>query len=121
MYLDRKTIKTCILALSIRDFPEGSIGIKRLLAQHGVDVVRYAAAAHDTLRGGDALAKTDQTIASGECFSLCDLAVTGRDLIALGHSPCSELGETLKKLLDHVLTHPEDNSRDKLLEQVNLE
>ena len=43
------------------------------------------------------------------------MAVTGRDLISAGYKPGPELGEILKKMLDHVLEYPQDNDREKLL------
>ena len=55
-----------------------------------------------------------------QCTSLKTLAVTGSDLIALGMKPGKELGETLKGLLEYVLDHPEENTREKLLKRVNL-
>ena len=119
--LDGKTIKACTRALAIPEFPADSVGIKRLLAIHGVDAVRCAAAANDTLktaRGEPASALTDagEVIAGGECYSYDKLAVTGSDLIARGHPPGRELGETLYRLLEHVFEHPETNTRETLLE-----
>lgn len=51
-----------------------------------------------------------------ECFTLRDLAVSGKDLIAAGMKPGPELGEMLQRMLDHVLEIPEDNTREKLFE-----
>ena len=62
------------------------------------------------------LARVEEIVKSGECFTLGDLAVTGNDLIALGYRPGRELGETLARLLAHVLERPEDNTRDTLLQ-----
>lgn len=50
-----------------------------------------------------------------QCVSLKTLAVTGRDLIAMGMNPGRELGEILQKLLELVLEHPEWNTREILL------
>jgi len=134
MHLDGKTAKTCARALSIGGFPDDRIGIKCLFSDYGVDATRCAAAIHDILRrdgdlhvpenaektvaGFPTLAGADEVIKSGECFSLNKLAVTGSDLIALGYSPGQELGETLNRLLDHVIKRPGDNSRDILLKTV---
>ena len=52
-----------------------------------------------------------------QCISLKTLAVTGRDLIAMGRKPGRELGETLQKLLELVLEHPEWNTREILLQK----
>lgn len=48
-------------------------------------------------------------------MSLKDLAVTGRDLIALGMMPGREIGTLLDRLLEIVLEEPERNTRDELL------
>ena len=54
-------------------------------------------------------------VARGQCISLKDLAVSGKDLIAAGVKPGPELGAILQQILDHVLEVPEDNTREKLL------
>ncbi len=53
-----------------------------------------------------------------QCVSLKTLAINGSDLIALGMKPGREIGETLKKLLDYVLDHPEENTKERLLEKL---
>jgi tRNA nucleotidyltransferase (CCA-adding enzyme) len=49
-----------------------------------------------------------------ECVSIRELAVDGRDLIALGYAPGPELGETLKQLLQLVLDDPARNTAEEL-------
>jgi len=147
MQLDGKTVKTCTCALSIPEFPDNRTDIKRIFSKFGVETTRCAAAVHD-IRGdcesrGDrprspaiiqgegsfilhgstdehlpCLARVNEIMASGECFSLSKLAVSGGDLIALGHPPGQKLGEMLNMLLCHVLEHPKDNKRDVLLQLV---
>ena len=51
-----------------------------------------------------------------ECLSLKDLAVTGRDLIALGIPAGPQIGELLQELLMLVLEEPERNNREELLQ-----
>jgi len=116
--LDSKTIKICQRALTITDFPTETIEIKRLLSKNDAAVVRCAAAVSDVLSKTDkenSLKKADDIIASGECVTLGELAVTGKDLMELGYSSGKALGETLSKLLEHVLENPEDNKREVLL------
>lgn len=50
-----------------------------------------------------------------QCLTMKDLAVTGKDLIALGMAPGRELGMVLSYLLDVVLDEPEQNKKDTLL------
>lgn len=53
----------------------------------------------------------------GNCLSLKQLAVTGKDLIEEGMKPGKELGEMLEALLSHVLKYPEENTKECLLER----
>lgn len=55
---------------------------------------------------------------AGDCLSIKELAVNGKDLIALGLKPGKEIGELLQELLDMVLGSPELNNREALLEIV---
>ncbi|MCL2152053.1 MAG: CCA tRNA nucleotidyltransferase [Oscillospiraceae bacterium] len=139
--LDRKTIKTCAMALSVTKFPDSRTDIKRVLSKQDAQATRCAAAIHDGLDNmGDglpsrehskclpyikdnmtspdsagALTETEAITASGECYSISNLAVSGRDLIKLGYPPGRDLGHTLARLLDHVIERPEDNTRETLL------
>ena len=54
-------------------------------------------------------------ISAGQCVSLKDLAVTGRDLIAAGITPGKEIGEKLNQLLDIVIDDPSLNTKETLL------
>ena len=47
--------------------------------------------------------------------------MNGNDLIGLGMEPGKGLGDTLGRLLDHVLEFPEDNTREKLLNLLKTE
>ena len=51
----------------------------------------------------------------GDCVCLSDLALSGKDLIALGIVPGKKLGELLQYAFDHVLQNPKENQREKLL------
>ena len=50
------------------------------------------------------------------CFSLKDLAVSGKDLLALGVKPGPEVGRLLNLMLEGVLEERCDNSRESLLD-----
>ena len=54
----------------------------------------------------------EQIQEEGDCLSLKDLAVTGRDLIAAGMKPGPQLGQTLQNLLQLVLEDPSRNSKN---------
>lgn len=61
-----------------------------------------------------------QILEQNQCVSLKTLAVTGGDLIALGIRPGEEIGVILKELLQIVLEDPEQNTREKLMDQVKI-
>ena len=62
----------------------------------------------------------NKILEAGDCLTLKDLALSGKDLIAQGMRPGKELGETLQKLFDYVLENPEKNSKEDLLEFLQL-
>ncbi|MGF7003196.1 tRNA nucleotidyltransferase/poly(A) polymerase [Lachnospiraceae bacterium PFB1-21] len=56
----------------------------------------------------------------GECTEIQELAVNGRDLLALGVPPGKTIGEELARLLDLVIENPELNRKEHLLKEVKL-
>ncbi|GHT62597.1 hypothetical protein FACS1894109_21460 [Spirochaetia bacterium] len=70
--------------------------------------------------GGDfllpLLSRVDAVLAGSNAFSLKDLAVSGRDLLAAGVKPGKYIGIILNELLETVVDDPESNIREKLLE-----
>lgn len=57
----------------------------------------------------------EKILAGGQCFTLKDLAVTGKDIIAHGVLPGPGIGDILDKMLDDVLDNPEHNDKEYLL------
>ena len=53
----------------------------------------------------------------GSPHRLRDLAISGDDLVALGHKPGPEIGRTLQALLHEVVRDPSLNTREHLLER----
>lgn len=58
-----------------------------------------------------------EVLKRGDCVSLKQLAVNGKDLIELGAKPGKEIGEILEELLAVVLDYPGKNTREILLQQ----
>ena len=52
----------------------------------------------------------------GIATSIKELEITGKDLIAMGVEPGEKIGKMLDSLLDQVLTDPELNNKEKLVE-----
>lgn len=55
----------------------------------------------------------------GECLSLKDLSVGGRDLLEKGLKPGKELGEILQRMFTDVLENPAHNKKEYLLKNLN--
>lgn len=108
---------------------ETQSGVRRAANKIGVELfpallkVKYADVAaqsdykrqekFDTLQHLDAIYR--EVLEEGQCMTLKDLAVTGKDLIECGMQPGKELGEALSRLLEVVLDHPEYNTKEQLL------
>jgi tRNA nucleotidyltransferase (CCA-adding enzyme) len=60
-----------------------------------------------------------QICAQNECVQKKDLAINGRDLIAMGMKPGKEIGDVLDRLFEQVLDEPERNTREQLLQMAN--
>lgn len=102
--LDKRTAQNAMTA-GRSEFPRDRLGWKHLIAEYGAEKAVITAA----LAGECALAA--EILSSGECVSIKDLAVSGKDFPDLQGR---ELGEHLQRLLCHVLSHPQDNERDIL-------
>ncbi len=64
----------------------------------------------------DAYERMYETIRErGDCLTLKELAVTGKDLIAAGIKPGKQIGEILDKLLALVLEEPDKNTKEYLM------
>ena len=100
--MDTRSVKVCSAAAEI--LASGSRDYKRLLRDYGEDAVLAAYPKSRRLRA---------VLRSGECWSLASLAITGGELAALGYAG-RELGEELRRLLEHVIDCPEDNRHEIL-------
>jgi len=87
--------------------PDTTLAWKRMIAEYGGERARITA----SLCGCADL--VEDLLSSGQCLSLKELAIKGSDLTALRGA---DVGNMLHMLLEHVLEHPENNSRKKLLE-----
>lgn len=55
-----------------------------------------------------------------QCVTAKELAISGKDLIELGMKPSKSMGEMIEWLLDQVVDCPEYNTKEKLLELVQM-
>jgi tRNA nucleotidyltransferase (CCA-adding enzyme) len=54
----------------------------------------------------------------GDCLSIMDLKVTGKDLIEEGISPGPDLGRILDEMFEDVLDEPSHNTKEWLLSRL---
>lgn len=112
--LDAQTVK---LASTVErlTLPQDAMGIKLIISRLGVEAVRHVCSV-SCLRGdADAHLRLERVLASGECCELTSLAVDGESLLELGLRG-KQVGSALDMLLRHVIEHPEENDRGRLLE-----
>jgi tRNA nucleotidyltransferase/poly(A) polymerase len=110
--------------------PSTAKDVRRAMNKIGEDIFSY----YMEVRRGDVLAQSmyrreekirnldeierlyQEIIEKGQCVSLKELSVTGRDLIEAGMAPGKEIGVKLNELLLLVIEEPELNTKEKLLE-----
>lgn len=130
---DNETIrKVCTLVREHSFYPEPTPeGVRRAVVKIGPDlfedyllVKRADIAAQVPEVPNIRLEKIDRAeqlyeeiLQRGDCLSLADLALTGKDLIADGMEKGPGIGKVLDGLLDMVLTDPSLNEREILLEK----
>ena len=114
--LDGKTVRCCSVACEMlkKAPPENREEWKKLLYRNGIDSVVCAALCWDAIYDEGFEPYLQDIIRSGECFTLKDLAVNGKDLAVLGLQG-KHLGEMLEFLLEYVIEHPDNNNRDTLM------
>ena len=61
----------------------------------------------------------EKIITRGDCLTMKDLALSGRDLMEMGYEPGPELGLILNRLLTLVLEDPSRNNREELKKLLN--
>lgn len=112
--LSERNVRRAVVRLGQEAYP-AVFAVKRadILAQSGykreekLEYLRNYERLYETIRG------------RGDCLTLQDLAVNGRDLIAAGIAPGPGLGRVLNGLLDLVLLDPEKNEKEYLLHRAS--
>ena len=130
--LDNDTIHKVTRLVRYHDYrmPSTAKDVRRAMNKIGEDIFSY----YMEVRRGDVLAQSmyqreekiqnldeierlyQEIIEKGQCVSLKELSVTGRDLIEAGLAPGKEIGVKLNELLLLVIEEPELNTKEKLLE-----
>ncbi len=110
--LDRNTVSAAASAVSAAASSgwDTSAGIRRLAVEYG----RAAVTAASYIAGA---AGRTRAALRGACVSPAELKVDGRDILAAGYAG-KEVGDVMRRLLDHLAEHPGDNERDTLLKML---
>ena len=61
-----------------------------------------------------------ETLQNGDCVTLRDLAVSGRELMEIGMKPGREMGAMLNELLEYVIDDPSKNDKEQLCNYVRI-
>lgn len=135
MKYDNDTINKVITLIGYHDCTLNSkTSIKRMLNKIGEDLLRDLIKVQwaDTLSQNPIYAKErltnlvkveqilDEIVNQQECFSVKNLAINGKDLIELGYKQGKEIGDMLNKLLQMVIEDDSLNTKEKLIEIVNM-
>ena len=105
-----KTVKRWLTKLGEEQF-------SRLLDIRMADILAHAEGTQPSrIERCNALRVIMQAIlASQQCFTLKDLAISGRDVLALGIPEGRQVGEALQKALDAVIDGAVDNEKEALV------
>ena len=110
---DNHTVRTATaLAGLLREPPpEGNLAAKKLLGRHGEEIARMY---FETL---GRQSEIEEILQSGQCFSIGQLTVNGRDLLDAGIEPGRAIGESLEYLLQAVMEGRVVNEKEALLQE----
>lgn len=131
---DNDTLKKVSRLVLYHDYRMPATGkeVRRAMNQIGEDIFPY----YMEVRRADVLAQSvykrkekldnldgiesiyKEIVEKGQCVSLKNLAITGKDLIAAGMKPGKEIGEKLNELLLLVIEEPEMNQKEELLKHL---
>lgn len=132
---DNDTLNKVTRLVCYHDYrmPAAAKNVRRAMNQIGEDIFPY----YMEVRRADVLAQSmyrrdekiknldeiealyREIIKEKQCVTLKGIAVSGKDLIALGMKPGKEIGACLNQLLERVIEEPQWNEKEKLLELVS--
>ncbi|NME83840.1 CCA tRNA nucleotidyltransferase [Clostridium sp. SM-530-WT-3G] len=127
---DNNTIRNVILLIKYKDFDlDSTINIKRMLNIIGEDLIyglvdikkAQIILSSDKIKSNKlnsidkSLSDIKDIINSGQCYSLKQMNINGRDLIELGYKKGKNIGEVLNHLLNLVMENSKLNDKEVLI------
>ncbi len=115
-------------------YPAEKKAVRRMASAVGADIFPLLLEVHDADVKAQSDYKREEKLAwtkevrelfeeierDGECLTLAQLCVNGKDLMDLGIKPGKELGLILKAMLSDVIEDPSHNTKEYLLEESRL-
>ena len=126
MKFDTRSLqRICLLLEALaKDVPTEAYPLRKLAGTIGIDALKQLLQLQAILRPTSPHAESSvaltHILADGDCLTLKNLALSGKDLMALGASHGKELGVLLAELLDIVLQAPEKNTKEALTAEAIL-
>ena len=123
MKCDNHTLKRiCLLLEQLQtDVPTEAYPLRRLAGAIGAEATEELLTLQSILRPAsphkESRAVFEKILAAGDCLTLKTLALSGKELMAMGAPHGKELGEILAALLDTVLREPAKNTTEILTEE----
>lgn len=126
MKFDNFTLKRICLLLEHlpADLPTEPYPLRKLTSSIGEEALEQLSALQAILRPDSPHEASrllfHKILEDGDCLTLKTLAISGKDLIAMGIPRGKALGGLLAELLESVLQEPEKNTKEILTEQVHF-
>ncbi len=111
---DNATKTICSFLANSSKIPDDAISLKKYISSLGRENALLAAKYRRCLYGEDMEENIEKIVASDSCLFVTELAINGNDLKEIGING-KKIGETLKILLDLVITEKLDNEKNALL------
>ena len=123
MKFDNHTLKrVCLLLEQLKnDVPTEAYPLRKLAGTIGEDAMEELLTVQSILRPASAHRESrklfEKILTVGDCLTLKTMALSGKDLMAMGAPHGKVLGEVLAELLDLVLQAPAKNTKETLTEK----
>ena len=115
---DKATVQSVVTLVSAANIPlpKSRIEIKKLLRNYGAKNLKDILILNE-IYSEEIQKEISDILENGECFRLCDLEISGADLLSLGFEG-KQIGATLEEILNLVIEEKLTNNKEKLIEYI---